>query len=580
MKKLLFTIFTALFLVLLITNAFAFPFFTTSSSATNEFGSAFVFDVNATGFNETDLTGDVNISKYTLNDTTNFTINSTTGIMTNASTLALGSYVLNISVNDTSNNLNYTIFTITVSDTTVPLFTTLPTDQTINNTAAFGLNAGGTDLTTVGYSVNDTTNFAINTSGYVVNNTLLSVGEYNFNISINDTSGNVNSSVIKVVVNLIQSSEVLVDNATTIDLTSASANLTLVLANNTNSTVTAALRSINASGTTANLTVLKGINLTVDSTTSGNLTWALIKIYYTAAQLTTADINESSLLIYYYNNTASDWQLEGTQGIDEANNYVWANVTHFSLFGAFGTAPNTTVVADTSSSSSDTPSDGTPTPSYTYSKKFDSIDKNEEVSLVPTSTVLKETRVLRVRFTPNTNLKDIRVGVKNVNEADLEEKLDLVANYFEITKQNLFDSDLKETKVEFEVDKDWLEENDFEKEDVVLMKLDGDVWKEIETTYLSSTTDTFKFVGISDGFSFYGISARKEVADVAEGEGTEDEETTTGKKKGLSKWITVPLWTLGIIGLLVGMYFILLKQGIIGAWHTWKWPFKKFWKFK
>jgi len=87
-------------------------------------------------------------------------------------------------------------------------------------------------------------------------------------------------------------------------------------------------------------TALKGIDILIDSTTEGALNYALIKMYYTDAELTAANIAESSLKIYYYNETSAAWQLEPEQGVDTANNYVWARVTHFSLFGSFGTAPS------------------------------------------------------------------------------------------------------------------------------------------------------------------------------------------------------------------------------------------------
>ena len=66
----------------------------------------------------------------------------------------------------------------------------------------------------------------------------------------------------------------------------------------------------------------------------------MIKIFYDQAELDALDIDETTLKIYYYNTTLGDWQLEPNQGVDTVNDYVWANVTHFSLFGAFGSSPS------------------------------------------------------------------------------------------------------------------------------------------------------------------------------------------------------------------------------------------------
>jgi len=136
-----------------------------------------------------------------------------------------------------------------------------------------------------------------------------------------------------------ETQDVTQDVETDFDFTEVDSNITLVLSSGTTTTIAVFPESPNASGTTASLTALKGLDIQVDSTTSGALTWALIKIFYDEAELTAADIDESTLKIYFYNVSLGDWQLEPVQDVDEANNYVWANVTHFSLFGAFGTAP-------------------------------------------------------------------------------------------------------------------------------------------------------------------------------------------------------------------------------------------------
>ena len=104
-------------------------------------------------------------------------------------------------------------------------------------------------------------------------------------------------------------------------------------------TTTMAIAGETPGSSPTGFTALNGIDIIVDSTTDGALTSALIKIYYTHAQLTAANIAESSLKIYYYNISSGIWQYEAEQGVDSVNDYVWARVTHFSLFGTFGTAP-------------------------------------------------------------------------------------------------------------------------------------------------------------------------------------------------------------------------------------------------
>jgi len=129
--------------------------------------------------------------------------------------------------------------------------------------------------------------------------------------------------------------EIPADTPQEMNFSSADSRITLNLGENM--TVTMTVSAVTPTTTpSAALSALKGIDIVVDSTTSGALTWALIKIFYDEAELAAAGIDENTLKIYYYNTTSADWQLEPEQGVETTENYVWANVTHFSLFGAFG----------------------------------------------------------------------------------------------------------------------------------------------------------------------------------------------------------------------------------------------------
>jgi len=128
---------------------------------------------------------------------------------------------------------------------------------------------------------------------------------------------------------------IIANISTEIGSIDADTNITLYLANDVATTITVAATTPNSTPTNS-LTTLKGIEISVDSTTSGELTWALIKIFYNDSELAAANIDESTLKIYFYNTTTGFWQPEPNQGVDIVNNYIWANVTHFSLFGVFG----------------------------------------------------------------------------------------------------------------------------------------------------------------------------------------------------------------------------------------------------
>ena len=84
-------------------------------------------------------------------------------------------------------------------DTTPPYFTdNTPQNQTITYNTVLGYDINATDVIEFDcFAVNDT-RFKINCSGYLENNTVLGVALYNLNITINDSTNNLNSTLIWV----------------------------------------------------------------------------------------------------------------------------------------------------------------------------------------------------------------------------------------------------------------------------------------------------------------------------------------------------------------------------------------------
>ena len=163
------------------------------TNQTFEYGTGFSYDINATD--------NVAIQNYSINYTTLFRINNSGGITNISAILSLGTYHFNLSINDTSNNVNWTFFSITVIDTTIPRFDPQPVNQTIDANTTFLYDINATDALFANYSINYTSQFRINSTGAIVNSSgILALGVYHFNISINDTSNNRNGTFFRLTV--------------------------------------------------------------------------------------------------------------------------------------------------------------------------------------------------------------------------------------------------------------------------------------------------------------------------------------------------------------------------------------------
>ena len=157
-----------------------------------EFGAPFFYDLDAS-----DPAG---IDTWWLNDTTHFAIDAT-GAITNALTLGVSTYGVQVWVNDTLNNVQTATFTVTVLDTTDPTWQITPIDQVVTLGSSFAYDVTATDLAGIDhYWINDTTHFAIDSSGQITNATSLLVGRFGLEVRAYDASNNYCSATISVTV--------------------------------------------------------------------------------------------------------------------------------------------------------------------------------------------------------------------------------------------------------------------------------------------------------------------------------------------------------------------------------------------
>jgi len=75
------------------------------------------------------------------------------------------------------------------------------------------------------------------------------------------------------------------------------------------------------------------ISLYANLTNSSAFEWAYIRMNYSTLP---PKVNESSLKIFYYNETELNWAQCDVTSVNETENYVWCNTTHFTVFGVFG----------------------------------------------------------------------------------------------------------------------------------------------------------------------------------------------------------------------------------------------------
>lgn len=159
----------------------------------SELGTLLTYDLNATAPD--------GIDQWWLNDTSNLSID-TEGIIQNTSTLALGTYPLCVSVNDTHGHSINASLTINIVPVAPPVWhDTPPTNRLLELNTHLYYDLDATDISGLDtWWLNDTIRFSVDNQGVIRNATTLMLGQYGLQVWVNDTLGEILTSSFTVIV--------------------------------------------------------------------------------------------------------------------------------------------------------------------------------------------------------------------------------------------------------------------------------------------------------------------------------------------------------------------------------------------
>lgn len=234
-----------------------------------------------------------------------------------------------------------------------------PSNTTLYNSSVY-LNLSRSDdtgINTTLYSVDGGGNQSYTAPVWI---TGLGNGTHNIEVFTNDSAGNMN--ITRVYFSLDYVNESVTNQALNASANWSNVSTSLVFINLTTSL--ALVGSVNISTYAApppevneSLPVQRYLEINVSdnlNASSGNLTWVYIRVNYSDSDV--SGLDESTLRLYWWNPTAKNWtRLEtGTNlsalngpyvydsGVNTSANYVYANVSHLSIYGISGSTPTTT----------------------------------------------------------------------------------------------------------------------------------------------------------------------------------------------------------------------------------------------
>ncbi|MDF1537924.1 MAG: hypothetical protein P1Q69_03380 [Candidatus Thorarchaeota archaeon] len=152
-----------------------------------EFGNPFRYDVNASDLSE--------IHTWWLNSS-DFLVEQ--GRITNNTSLQVQEYVLRIWLNDTWNNYIFADITITVIDSTDPIWVTTTAEEKFELGDDVSFLFVAFDLSPIQWTVNDT-DFLIS-GGLLTNISALDIGSYPLNVTVTDDHGNCDFTILTIII--------------------------------------------------------------------------------------------------------------------------------------------------------------------------------------------------------------------------------------------------------------------------------------------------------------------------------------------------------------------------------------------
>ena len=269
----------------------------------------------------------------TTTTTTTTSTSTTTTTTSSTSTTSTTTLAVGVTLNSPSNGtVDYdgNVFLVYTPSSTTPIPNcTLYTNKTVS------WNVSGSDNTIDNRKRNSFTLLSVPNGAYlwnvecIINDSYPIMASENWSFSVNNTALESYSTQVNA------SSE----EPAAVDYSPANVSIRVV----TNESISNAYLSIsqhNSSTREANLSVSalnKYITIEADSELENSITSILLKIYYTEEEVNQSGIAESNLSMYRYNEDSSRWEqllntttwVYGTD-VNVDDDYVWANVTHFS----------------------------------------------------------------------------------------------------------------------------------------------------------------------------------------------------------------------------------------------------------
>ncbi len=457
-----------------------------------------------------------------------------------------GNYSLNVTFFDNAGNINDSVQINVTIDNTPPSVTNVSLSSQFIDVSSFtNISANITSLDAVSlvnqsevfvrvtYPNSSSINYPMNAGGgslfYYNFIDTAQYGRFNVTILANDTTGNINSTQrIQFATVFITNNESVVIQANNITVFNAPlSNATLYLFTNNTSVGAINITQSRVNITSNEMTITNPgiyVNVNVSSTIRNNLSYVIIYVNYTDAEV--SSYIESSLRLYKWNTSSSSWdRLSGAgsfpyvnnAGVDTANNFVWANLTELSEFAVSGelyVPPPSQTTTSGSSGGGGGGGGGASAENYSnieLKEKRDNYIFKDKIASYKFNTT---DPIMYVNITGNISAGEVTTMVEVLrNTSSLVKNISAPGiiyknmNIWVGTSGFATPKNIQKGVITFRVLNSWLEDKKLTAGDVRLVKWDGSRWIELDTYETTKSSEHIYYEAVTDSFSPFAITA-------------------------------------------------------------------------
>ncbi len=446
----------------------------------------------------------------------------------------------------------------------------------------YNYGAGGTDIT---FSYNMT-----------LDTTYLDVGSYTAEVHVNTgksvkprfSSTEAIFNVTPYTINLTTDTQGNISQ--TLNITSPRGNVTLTLQNGTNATYAngTTLEIIMINSTTA-LSTTESSALPSDNRVIGEIVELgpagarfnpPIEIRFNYTEPLPSGVSEKSLRVKFYNSTTGSWETITDYTQNKTGNYITANISHFSTYTLTGR-----VSRETSGSSRSGGGGGGGASGVSSGEAFDNIERYETRDKY----LYAGKEITYLFTTPEISVYEISV-ISTVNTDWITAKIELLKgtstlvdtapsgtvykniNIWLGTSGFATPEHITDAAIRFRVETSWLDGAGIERDEISLLRWDGERWVRLPTTMLKEEEDYICYEAHTTSFSPFAIVANaigSEPAERRPGEGVvpgekgvspTPEKTRKPPSTGKEETPGTPGFEFGFAGIAICLAYLLQRK--------------------